>query len=196
MKRRDLLDRVFWASNVAVLAGLFFGLDPYRREPLRYGYGPDRRAFFAATLEKAQELDRSGSFRIPAEASWHLLHGWEEVGGARARLRSRRGILALPITVVRPLEVQIDLHPLPEGGGEPGAVEIEYGINGRPAGRETIPAKGGSLRFGVAPSQLFRGDNTIYLYRVTRRADPSPWLSVGELRVQAEVAESPPAPLR
>lgn len=183
---RGRWDGLFWVLALAVLSALFFGLDSYRRQSFPYGYGPARRRLFNATLEKAQQLDASGSYQIAPQEAWHLLHGWHDGDEGGARVRARRGILILPVAIARPLTVQIEARPLQESGKPPAPIEIEYGVNALSLGHDTIPAEGGYVRFKVESSQLFRGDNTIFLYRVTRRADPAPWLEVGVVRVRAE----------
>ena len=48
--------------------------------------------------------------------------------------------------------------------------------------KEIVP--GGVLRFRVEPPGLYRGDNIIYLYRLTRRSDPGPWLALSSMNVR------------
>ncbi|HLE71765.1 MAG TPA: hypothetical protein VJH87_18945, partial [Vicinamibacteria bacterium] len=64
MTRGRFVEVLCWASCALVLGGLLFGLDPYRRLPLQYGYGPDLRALFTATLDRARRLDMDGSFHV------------------------------------------------------------------------------------------------------------------------------------
>jgi hypothetical protein len=45
------------------------------------------------------------------------------------------------------------------------------------------------LRFRVEPPVLYRGDNIIYLYRLTRRSDPEPWLALGWMNVRVAATE-------
>ena len=189
MTRDRLVDVFCWASCALVLGGLLFGLDPYRRLPLQYGYGPDLRAFFTATLDRARRLDMDGSFHISPDERLHLVGNWEtheETNRAHARASQRRAVLLLPILTPANVEVEMELRPLPEGGREASAVDVEYGVNGVAAGRLSIPPEGTTLRATVPARSLYRGDNTLYLYRSSRRADPSPWLGVGEIVVRRQ----------
>jgi hypothetical protein len=63
-------------------------------------------------------------------------------------------------------------------------LELEYGVNRVAAGRAMVPPEGTTLIFRVSPSSLHRGDNIVYLYRTTRRPDPSPWLAVGNIEIE------------
>jgi len=47
-----------------------------------------------------------------------------------------------------------------------------------------VPPEGGVLRFRVEPPLLYRGDNILYLYRLTRRSDPEPWLALASVNVR------------
>ncbi len=172
-----------------MLSGLWLGLDPYRRLPLQYGYGPDLRVFLTATLDRAGLLDVGGSFRISPDERWHLVGNWElpeEPNRAHARASQRRAVILLPILTPANVEVEMELTPVPEGGREPSAVDVEYGVNGVALGRVSIPPEGTTLRATVPARSLYRGDNTFYLYRSSRRGDPSPWLGVGEIVVRRE----------
>ena len=188
MRRERLEDVLFWASCALVLAGLLFGLDSYLRLPLKYGYGPDRRALFAATLDRARQLEEKGSFRVSPEERWHLVGNWEipEAIGGHPRSSQRRVVLVLPLLTPANVEVSVELTPLPDGGRAPSAVDVEFGVNGVAMGKESIPPEGSTLRATVPAGSLFRGDNAFYLYRSSRRGDPSPWLAVGELVVRRE----------
>jgi hypothetical protein len=64
------------------------------------------------------------------------------------------------------------------------ATELEYGLNGVALGRFVVPPEGGVLPFRVEPPLLYRGDNILYLYRITRRADPDPWLALTSMNVR------------
>lgn len=188
MTHARLLDVLCWSSCALVLVGLLLGLDSYRRLPLRYGYGPDRREFFTATLDRARRLEREGSFRVSSNERWHLVGNWEtpeEANGAHPRTSQRRAAFVLPVLTPANVEVEVELASLPDGGRE-SRVDVEYGVNGVAAGRESIPPEGSRLRAIVPAQSLFRGDNVFYLYRSSRRGDPSPWLAVGEIVVRRE----------
>jgi hypothetical protein len=194
MTRGRFVEVLCWASCAMVLGGLLFGLDPYRRLPLQYGYGPDLRAFFTATLDRARRLDIDGSFQISPDERWHLVGNWEtpeEANPSHARASPRRAVLLLPILTPANVEVEIELRPLPEGGYGPSAVDVEYGVNGVTAGRLSIPPEGTTFRATVPAGSLYRGDNTLYLYRSSRRGDRSPWLAVGEIVVRREEPSLP-----
>src|SRR3990172_6758053 len=75
-------------------------------------------------------------------------------------------------------------------GADVFTMEIEYGINGVELGRFVAPAEGGVLNFRIEPALLHRGDNIVYLYRVTRRSDAGPWLSLGWMNVRVAGSES------
>jgi hypothetical protein len=61
---------------------------------------------------------------------------------------------------------------------------LELGVNGVSGGRFTVPPEGKVLTLRVVGSSLFRGDNVVYLYRITRRSDPGPWASMGKIEVE------------
>ena len=90
----------------------------------------------------------------------------------------------LPVLHVEPLQVQLDVTPLPPPGQGAIATELEYGLNGVELGRFVVPPEGGVLRFRVEPPLLYRGDNILYLYRLTRRSDPEPWLALASVNVR------------
>ena len=180
-----LSDALAWGACCAVILVLFVGLDSYRRQPLLYGYGPDRRELFAITRVRASQLEQSGGYRIETEERWHRFMGFEKKEGGAARIAARRGIVLLPVAVPRSLEVEIRAKPLAEAAKPAASVEVDYGVNGKTLGRSVIPAEGGILGFQIPATELFIGDNTLFLYRVTPRADPSPWLKLGSIRVRA-----------
>ena len=192
---RDLrLDFLCWVFCFVVLGGLLFGLDRYRRLPLQHGYGPYLREFFTATLERAHRLDVNGSVRISPQERWQLVGNWktpDETEASRVLAGQRRAVIVLPVLTPSSLEVKMDLSPLPDGtrGEEP--IEVEYGINGLAAGRLSIPPEGATLVATLPAGSLHRGDNAFYLYRLSRRADPSPWLSVGEIEVRRASGSGP-----
>lgn len=194
MTRDGLADVVSWAACALLLGILLFGLDRYHRLPLRYGYGPDQRAFFTATLDRARRLDVDDSFHISPDERWHLVGNWElpgEANRARPQTSQRRAVIVLPILTPANVEVEVELRPLPESGHEPSAVDVEYGVNGVASGKLSIPPEGTALRATVPAGSLYRGDNTLYFYRSSRRADPSPWLAVGEIVVRRKEPSLP-----
>ena len=170
-----------WGACLAILLALLFGLDSYRRPPLRYGYGPHRYAYFRATLERAQELEETGAYRVRASERWLLRGGWWDDGSIRrgkAFAEQRRVRLVLPVFEPAPLQVRLRLDSLPVEGADGVPIELEYGVNGVALGRFLLPPEGEVLKFPIESSMLRRGDNIVYLYRLTRRGDPSPWLSL------------------
>ena len=181
MKRLGLADWLSWGASVILLLVLAFGLDSYRRPPLRYGYGPDRYQYFAATIERARELEETGTYRVAANQRWLLRGGWQDeelAGRGQALAAERRVRLVLPVFEPTSLQLRLRLDLVPARGDptlEP--IELEYGVNGLALGRFLVPPEGDVLKFRVEPSMLHRGDNIVYLYRLTRRRDASPWLS-------------------
>jgi hypothetical protein len=171
-----------------ILGGLFLGLDPYQRVFIEYGYGPDRREFLSKTLDAAGELQESGSITLQPEDRWHLLDGWEDeltpAVEARALAVHRRARFVLPVFEPRAHQIRIHVRPIPPPGQEDWNLELEFGVNGISGGRYTVPPEGAMLTFRVVTSSLFRGDNVVYLYRITRRSDPGPWASVGKIEVE------------
>jgi len=184
---RKLVDGLCWGASVAVLVALFLGLDGYVRPPLEGGWGPERRQYFSGTLARAHQLQDDGRYEVRPEASWLLRGGWEdELIGGRALAYHRRPRLVLPVLRPEPLEIQLGVTPLPpRGQQEAVATELEYGLNGVSLGTFVVPAGGGILRFRVDPPTVYRGDNILYLYRLTRRSDPDPWLALASMNVRA-----------
>ena len=182
MTRRSSAEVLSWGACLGILLALLVGLDPYRRPPMRYGYGPDRREYFSATINRARELHETGAYRVSPDDKWLLRGGWVDTPSNRqsrqARARERRVRLILPVFVPRPLQLRIRLEPLPPTEREAVPTELDYGVNGIPLGRFVVPPEGAVLKFRVEPSMLHRGDNIVYLYRVTRRGDSEPWLSL------------------
>ncbi len=182
-------DASFWIACVLVLLSLLAGLDRYRRPLLLRGYGPDRRVYFSETLQRAEELERDGGYRLGPEAKWHLLRGWDpklETEGARPKALAdrRRAQVILPCFGATGLKVRMELIPLPETGNAPAPLVVELGANG-----ETIAELALRRRKIVEleiPSRLVRrGDNILFLYRVSRSAEPGPWLALGFIEVAA-----------
>jgi hypothetical protein len=179
-------NRFFWVSSVIVLSALAVGLDHYRRPPLLRGYGPDRRVYFTETLGKAEDLRRNGRYRIEPEAKWHLFRGWgEELQFGAIR---RRAQVIFPSFGATALKVKMELIPLPSAGGTPERLMVELGVNGETItevalrGREVVEIE--------VPSKLVhRGDNIAFLYRVTRRVEPGPWVALGNVEVVALAPE-------
>lgn len=188
MSRRSLPEYLSWGGCAVILLGLALGLDSYRRVPMEYGYGPERREYLLATLEKARELQERGSIHVTPDDRWHLLSGWQEelapTVSPRALAVHRRVRFVLPILGPAFFVVRVDVRPVPPPGRESSELELELGVNGVAAGRHTVPPEGTVLTLRVGPPQLFRGDNVLFLYRISRRADPGPWLSVGRIEVE------------
>ena len=190
MNRQGLAEWLSWGACFVILLALLAGLDPYRRLPLRYGYGPDRHEYFRATVARARELQETGAYRMQPNERWLLRGGWqdEESGSSEALAEQRRVRLVLPIFDPAPLHIRLRLERLPVEGREAVPTELEYGVNGIALGRFFVPPEGSVLKFQVEPSMLHRGDNIVFLYRVTRRGDADPWLSLGWM--SARVLES------
>ncbi len=188
MSRQRIAAVLSWGTCLVILLALLLGLDPYRRLRLEYGYGPERHRYFNATRERASELQREGAYRIRPEEKWPLRGGWEEelsdADSPEALAVHRRARLVLPVLVPEPLQIRLPLTPLPTLGEEVATIEVEYGVNGVEQGRFEVPPGGAVLKFRVEPPVLHRGDNILYLYRVTRRPDSSPWLAVGGINAR------------
>lgn len=188
MNRRRLIDALSWATSIVIPLALLLGLDPYQRLPLEYGYGPERREYFTKTRERARELQESGSSVILPHERWHLRGGWEdrlsEDVSPEALAISRRARLVLPVLIPEPLRLRIQLSPLSPEGGEPAPIKLEYGVNGIELGRFVVPPAGEVLKFRIEPLQLRRGDNVLYLYRLTKRSDSEPWLALGSVKAR------------
>jgi hypothetical protein len=186
--RRNVVEVVSWCACFFILAGLFLGLDSYKRVPIEYGYGPDRRAYLSATLETAGQLQESGSVELQPEDQWHLLGGWEDeltpAVPPRALAVHRRARFVLPVFQPDTYQIRIHVRPVPPPGRESWTLELELGVNGVSGGRFAVPPEGAVLTLRVVASSLFRGDNVAYLYRITRRSDPGPWASVGRIDVE------------
>ena len=182
MNRKAVIGWVSWVTCFGVLSALAVGLDPYRRPPLRYGYGLDRHEYFRATRTKAEELQEAGSYRIGSNENWLLRGGWADGPAARrsgqALAEQRRVRLVLPVLTPGPVQVRLRVEHLPAEGRAEAPLEVEYGVNGIALGRSLVPPQGTVLKFRVESSTLHRGDNIIFLYRVTRRGDATPWLSL------------------
>lgn len=181
-----LVNGFAWALCVAILLALLVGLDGYLRPSLEGGWGPERRSYFSGTLARAHELQESGAYEIRPEESWLLRGGWEEeLVGRRALAFHRRPRLVLPVLHPEPLQVELQVTPLPpRGQSEAVATELEYGLNGVTLGTFVVPAGGGILRFRVEPPTVHRGDNILYLYRLTQRSDPDPWLALASMNAR------------
>ena len=183
MIRERLVEWLSWSACAVILLALLIGLDPYRRPPMRYGYGPDRHEYFIATIARARELQETGAYRTRPNEKWLLRGGWADASSRRnsrqALAEQRRVRLILPVLDPKPVQIRLRLKPLPSKDGEPVPTELEYGVNGTALNRFVVPPEGAVLKFRVEPSMLHRGDNVIYLYRVTRRKDSLPWLSLG-----------------
>lgn len=184
---RKLLDRLCWGASLALVVALFLVLDSYARPSLEGGWGPERRRYFSGTLTRAHQLQNEGRYEVRPEATWLLRGGWEdELVGGRALAVHRRPRLVLPVLRPEPLQIELSVAPLPLRGQEEAvATELEYGLNGVSLGTFVVPAGGGILRFRVDPPTVYRGDNILYLYRLTRRSDPDPWLALASMNVQA-----------
>ena len=192
MNRRKMVDGLSWGACLAILLAMLLGLDRYQRPSLDGGYGPERRRYFSGTLERARELQETGRYRVQPEERWLLRGGWDEklTDGREALAVERRARLVLPVLVPDALAMRFQLMPVPPEGGDASTIELEYGINGVELGRFVAPADGGVLNFRIEPALLHRGDNIVYLYRVTRRSDPGPWLSLGWMNVRVAGSES------
>lgn len=188
MNPKRAFGRLAWVGCAGVLLALWLGLDPYQRVPLHHGYGPQRRHYFVTTLERARDLQKEGSYAIHPTEIWHRLSGWaEELSegpSPRARAVHRRARWILPVLEPVPLLIRVELAAIPLVGRGQWPLVVEYGVNGASGGRITVPVEGTTLEFRVPASSLFRGDNVVYLYRETRRADPLPWLAVGRIEVE------------
>ena len=186
--RRDVPEILSWCVCIIILAGLFLGLDSYKRVAIEYGYGPDRREYLSSTRETAGQLQESGSIALQPEDQWHLLGGWEDeltpAVPPRALAVHRRARFVLPIYKPDTYQVRIHVRPVPPPGRKSWTLELELGVNGVAGGRFTVPPEGALLTLRVVASSLFRGDNVVYLYRITRRSDPGPWASVGKIEVE------------
>ncbi|MGH9462789.1 MAG: hypothetical protein ACRD1X_16355 [Vicinamibacteria bacterium] len=185
MNRGRVVDGLCWGASVVILVALFVSLDGYVRPSLEGGWGHERRAYFNDTLRRAHELQDEGRYRIEPSEPWLLRGGWdEELSGGKAIAGERRARLVLPVLRVEPLQIELDVMPLPPPGQEAMATELEYGLNGVELGRFVVSPEGGVLRFRGEPPVLYRGDNILYLYRLTRRSDPFPWLALVSMNVR------------
>ncbi len=186
--RRKVAEILSWCACIIILSGLFLGLDSYKRAPIEYGYGPDRREYLSSTLETAGQLQEQGTIELQPEDRWHLLDGWEdELSPAeppRALAVHRRARFVLPVFQPDAYKIRIHVRPVPPPGRDSWPLELELGVNGVSGGRFTVPPEGALLTLRVVASSLFRGDNVVYLYRITRRSDPGPWASIGEIEVE------------
>ncbi|HXV61616.1 MAG TPA: hypothetical protein VEK15_13040 [Vicinamibacteria bacterium] len=177
-----------WLGCGVVLVMLWTGLDPYRRPPIEGAYGPHLRHYYASSLAKAEELEDAGSYQLVPEDSWHLLSGWEETptrsNPPRALARPRRVRLLVPVARAQPITIRLDIRVIPEANQEPEPIVVEFGLNGVSAGRAQVSGgRNTVLSFEVPEPTVYRGDNIVFLYRVTRRAESSPWLSLGTVDV-------------
>ena len=192
MNRRRILNGLSWGACGAILVALLAMLDSYRRPLLEYGYGPERRHYFKATRERATELRDTGAYRVWPQEKWLLRGGWEaelsDGASPEALAFHRRARLVLPILVPEPLEIRLQVSPVPPEGQEAVPTELAYGVNEIELGRFVVAPGGAVLRIRVEPPMLHRGDNILYLYRVTRRSDPQPWLALR--RIDARVVKN------
>jgi hypothetical protein len=170
-----------------VLVAVWAGLDGYRRVPLSYGYGPERRAFFAATRAAAEEYDREGTLGLVPEDRWFLLNGWQgdalTAQDARALAQERRARLIVPVFTPSGINLRLDVTALPPPGASDWALELEVGIDGKRLERFSVPGRR-IIEVTVPASEVFRGDNVIYLYRVTKRSDPGAWLELQAVAIR------------
>ena len=170
-----------------VLAAVWAGLDGYRRVPLSYGYAPERRAFFAATLAAAGELDRGATLGLVPEDRWFLLNGWQQnhmtVQAPRALAQQRRAQLIVPIFTPSEVLLTLDVTALPPPGVSDWVLELEVGIEGKRLERFSVPGRQ-LIEVTVPSSEVIRGDNIIYLYRVTRRSEPGAWLELQAVSIR------------
>ncbi len=176
-----------WVGCAVVLVAIWAGLDGYRRVPLAYGYGPERRAFFAATRAAAEKTDREGSLGLVPEDRWFLLNGWERdaltADDARALAQERRARLVVPVFTPSGIDLRLDVAAIAPPGDPDWVLELEVGIDGKRL--ESFPVAGSRvIEVRVPASEIFRGDNIIYFYRVTRRSDPGAWLELRAVQVQ------------
>lgn len=185
--RRGLGDVAGWVGCAVVLVALRAGLDSYRRVPLAYGYGPERRAFFAATRSAAAEYDREGRLGLVPEDRWFLLNGWQREAltaqDARALARERRARFIVPVFTPSGIHLRLDVTALPPPGASGFVLELEVGIDGKQLERFSVPGSR-IIEVTVPASEVFRGDNIIYLYRVTKRSEPGAWLELQAVSIR------------
>jgi hypothetical protein len=171
-RERRLRSGLGWIASAALAVGLYLGLDPYRRLGLEYGYGPERRAFFAETLRCARLLQEGKEISFSAHDHWHLVGEWSRPEEGPPRTSQRRARIVLP--VLEPVSIEVEIAAVPLLG----PVEVELGVNGAALTHAQITEGGAPLRFEVEGSMLFRGDNTIYVYRRSRISSPDPWIAL------------------
>ena len=185
--RRALGDAAGWVACAVVLVALWAGLDSYRRVPLSYGYGPERRAFFAATRSAAGEYDREGTLGLVPEDRWFLLNGWQRdaltAQDVRALARERRARLVVPVFTPSGIHLRLDVTALPPPGASDWVLELEVGIDGKRLERFSVRGRR-IIEVTVPASEVFRGDNILYLYRVTRRSEPGAWLELEAVEIR------------
>ena len=90
----------------------------------------------------------------------------------------------LPVLEPEDLLVRIHVKPIPLPGHEPGALELELGVNGAAGVRRTVPPEGKLLALPADRSSLYRGDNAFYLYRISPQSDTGSWMSVGRIEIK------------
>ncbi len=163
VNRKTVVEWLSWVACFGILLALVAGLDPYRRPPLRYGYGLDRHQYFRATIRRARELQDTGTYRVQPNENWLLRGGWADGPAARqsglALAEQRRVRVILPVLVPESLQVRLRVESLPSPDREQEALEVEYGV-GMALGRFLVPPEGSVLKFQVEPSMLHRGDGT------------------------------------
>ena len=132
--RRKVAEILSWCACIIILSGLFLGLDSYKRAPIEYGYGPDRREYLSSTLETAGRLQEQGTIELQPEDRWHLLDGWEdELSPAeppRALAVHRRARFVLPVFQPDAYKIRIHVRPVPPPGRDSWPLELELGVNG------------------------------------------------------------------
>lgn len=184
---RALWDAAGWVGCAIVLVAVWASLDGYRRVPLSYGYGPERRTFFAATLAAAEAIDREGRLGLVPKDRWFLLNGWERdalaANDARALAQERRTRLIVPVFTPSGMQLRLDVTALPPPGDSDSVLELEVGINGKRLERFSVQGSR-IIEVTVPAFEVFRGDNIIHIYRVTRRSDPGAWLELRAVALQ------------
>jgi len=194
-RRRALPEILSWSGCIVILAGLVLGLDSYKRLPMEYGYGPHRRQYLLSTQEKARELQERGSIQLVPGDRWHLLSGWQDeltlTKPPRALAVHRRARFVLPVLEPEDFQVRVHVKPVPPPGHESRALELELGVSGAAGVRRTVPPDGKLLTLRTDRSSLHRGDNALFLYRISPRSDPGPWVSVGRIEVERALQSVP-----